>query len=393
MRAFRACLLLVALLLAARPAGAEGCAATDEGGPIVYEGDPSLKQVADRVQWVIYDPLLATDGLRLSAESDLHLGLMDLARNDIHTGYMTSIASGDFDEDGWVDLIAASDATRRITFFRNRTSENAAPDWYADPLTARTPRFAPCEPGSPQAACSTWVDDDLPLYAAVTTVAGDFDDDGHQDFVVAKICERCTYNERPCVRRMYMGNGNGTFDAPTTPFSDADIGYMDWTGTTLQALDWDGDGDLDLLAAAGTGGGGPDRDPEIRLLTNDGATPPTFAGTVLITGPTPSWRGTGTDADTSRRGFSSVTAGRFDGDDYVDLIVSGVGHDVMLYYPGRRNRTFGSPRDMSTGNASWPLSANVILGMPWDSRGLDLIAATDNWNFGCATTLCATDTT
>jgi PilC-like protein with beta-propeller domain/VCBS repeat protein len=389
----RAVLVLLALLAVALPrsAAGDGCADTDNGGPKVYQGDPGLKQVSDRVEWVLYDPLLFTAGLRIGAESDLRQGVMELARNDRHTGYVTSIAAADFDEDGWVDLIGASDNTRRVTFFKNRTSENAAPAWYSDPLSARTPRFAGCEPGRPQSACSTWIADDMSLYAAVSTVAGDFNKDGHQDFYVAKICERCGFNEKPCQWRMYLGHGDGTFDAPYVPFADGDggdeMGQLDWTGTTMQALDWDGDGDLDILVADSQS-----QPPTIRLLTNDGASPPKFASSTLpLTFPA-GWTGSGAPEDVSRRGSTTVAAGFFDADANIDVIVGSVAHDTLLYFPGKRNKSFAAARDIQPGNVAWPLSAEAVLGIPWDSRGLDLIAVTDNWNYGCATTLCATDT-
>jgi len=393
-RRISALLGAIAILGAPRVSSAGLCDAdTVTGGPKVFTGDPDLKQVADRGQWIIYDPLLVTPGLRIAAESDLRQGSMQLATNDQHTGYLTSIAAGDFDEDGWVDLIAASDATRRVMFMRNRTAENAAPAWYATPLAARTPRFVGCQPGVPQANCSTFIADDLPLYAAVSTVAGDFDNDGHQDFVVMKICERCTFNEKPCIRRMYLGSGDGTFAPHYTPFSDTDVGELDWTGTTMQAADWDGDGWLDILVAEARDTDGlSDAEPRVLLLTNDGTAKPMFKPSVLITGPA-AWKGSGADDDISRRGFTTVAGGLFDADEYADIIVGSVAHDVLLYYPGMRNGTFDTPRNINPGNVNWPLSANAILGMPWDSRGLDLIVATDNWNYGCATTMCATDTT
>src|SRR5688572_24689875 len=49
-------------------------------------------------------------------------------------------AAADFDKDGWTDMVVGSSGDAFLRFYKNRTYENAAPNW-SDPTRIRTPKF------------------------------------------------------------------------------------------------------------------------------------------------------------------------------------------------------------------------------------------------------------
>jgi len=129
----------------------------------------------------------------------------------IGSGPSYSIATGDFNDDGILDIAALGDATTISVLLGKGDGSFAAPTTYPA--------------GS------------SPVYIAT----GDFNGDGQMDLVV-------TVDEAISV---LLGNGDGTFQAPQT-FALPDSAYVAPASALLAVADLDGDGNLDVVVGIGT---------------------------------------------------------------------------------------------------------------------------------------------
>jgi len=138
---------------------------------------------------------------------------------------------------------------------------------------------------------------------------GDFNGDGKLDVVMATD----TYATNGAA--VYLGNGDGTFQSP--------VGYETASSSiSVEVADFNGDGKLDL--AVGTAAG-----VSILLGNGDGTFQPH------------------TDYDTAIRVFG-LTSGDFNGDGKLDLAVTNLDSKQVAIMLGNGDGTFQSPQDFGT---------------------------------------------
>ena len=175
------------------------------------------------VAWGDYDndgnPDLLLTG---STSSSYDVLIANLYRNDGHGGltnigaglpgmYNSSIAWGDYDRDGRLDiLMSGTTITGAVTLIFHNDGGGVFHDIGAG----------------------------LPPTANGTAAWGDFDNDGYLDILLTAIPTGGTFD--PYVSRVYRNNGNGTFTGQDLPFSG-------WYGDRGAWADYDNDGDLDIM--------------------------------------------------------------------------------------------------------------------------------------------------
>ena len=207
--------------------GEEGC---PETSPAASHVGATLQQFAgDSNAGIVFDNI--TSALQLKrAGGQFEPTVLPV------TDTFNSAVAGDFDEDGWTDLVVGRDNNRFLRFYKNRTYENPAPDWYAVPIQTRTPKFVRTHDIAGSQSRTGWM----------SFAAGDFDGDGHLDLFY-------TRNGNPIhsyvnQRHIRLGNGDGTFQAPYNATTSSSVfGYTGWQATNVVPVDWNGDGWLDFL--------------------------------------------------------------------------------------------------------------------------------------------------
>ncbi len=228
----------------------------------------------------------------------------------------TSVALGDVDGDGDLDLVAGSSSGANRLYLNNGT---AAP-WSG----------------------VTGSDITTDVLGSSAVALGDVDGDGDLDLVVGN-------SGNP--NRLYLNNGTA---APWSGVTGSDI-TTDTDNTNSVALaDVDGDGDLDLLS----GNAGLNR-----LYLNNGSTAP--------------WSGVaGSDVTTDAHDTRSVSLGDADDDGDVDLVVGNYGQTNRVYL----NNGTADPWGGVTGSdISADTNGTTSLGL-WDVDGdgdIDLVVGND----------------
>jgi hypothetical protein len=286
--------------------------------------------------------------------------------SDVSTDTLStySVALGDVDGDGDLDLVAGNDGANRlclnngtdspfsgvsgsdITLDTDATFSVALGDVDGDGdldlVAGNTSSFHPnrlyLNGGRPSPATG-WAGSDITADAhhSLSVALGDVDGDGDLDLVAGN-----SYK----TNRLYLNDGTAS---PFSGVSASDI-TTDTNNTYSVALgDVDGDGDLDLVVG--------NYDQANRLYLNDGSG--TFGGGSDI----------GVDTDYTR----SVALGDVDGDGDLDLVAGNWGQPNHLYL-NDGSGTFGAGSDVGSEADS---TESVALGDVDGDGDLDLVAG--NW--------------
>lgn len=253
-------------------------------------------------------------------------------RNSIgNLGY--KIGTGDFDEDGKLDIIQKTNGTAYTVFAGNGNGTFKAGVSYSVPFTM-----------------STDTNDSPPIVE-------DYNKDGNLDFILADTTNGKVY--------LFFGNGNGTFQSPvsyaTTTASATDVYSADLNNdgyTDLVTSDSKSNGVASILIgnADGTfqaaktleGTGGSDYSVRLGDLNNDGNVDivASFTGTMKV------YLGNGSGNFQAGSTFSGTlgTLIDYDRDGFLDnAYMSG---SALLVATGKGDGTFNAGRTMATGLGS-----------------------------------------
>ena len=145
----------------------------------------------------------------------------DAALAGTQFGPALGVVAADYDNDGWMDIYVANDATENILWINQRDG------------TFRD-----------EALLAGAALNDMGLAEASMGVdAGDFDNDGDEDLFMTHITSEGN--------NLYVNDGAGGFADRSTP-SGLGAGSLPYTGWGTTWMDYDNDGWLDLLAVNGT---------------------------------------------------------------------------------------------------------------------------------------------
>ena len=244
------------------------------------------------------------------------------------TGAPISVAVGDMDGDGDIDIVSANQSTNNVTIYY-QSSPGVFPNGQIVALGG---------PGITDGACSVAV--------------GDIDGDGKLDIA----CADRTGNNLT----VFLQSSNGGF-ASTPTFTLAASGAP-IQPTHVELADVNDDGALDLVSSNGG------NDLSIFVYQPDAAQ---FASEPIVIGQggslsSPSW----------------VTTGDFDGDGRIDLAATNAGANNVAVFQQLGGSSYASPAaDLVLGNALSTTNPNAIAIADIDGDGdLDIVSANQGGN-------------
>ncbi len=345
-------------------------ACPESSSPTAQNGDVLKGFAASNAQGVIYDD--TSTALKLQKQAGLFK-----ATNFSVSSKVVGICSGDFDGDGWVDFIGASDGGADLAYYRNITFENqqfpTLPNW-DDPDYRTTPKFATpyylehnCrgENGHPSSgiACST-------SGGGLTISCADFNQDGNMDFFYARSRSLNTsniYTSTTTRADIFLGRGDGTFDTRYRGISNlSSLNYLSWS-TDSTPYDYNGDSYPDLVVGHSTSNS--QSDVHVYVSDGDSRQPKLVRGEKLVGG-----------SSLGKRGALASTFGDMNGDGNPDLVVSGPTEASIWFYEGLAGGGLSNTRSNITG--AWSGGATTVVAGDFSQDGkTDILLASDNWNY------------
>jgi hypothetical protein len=288
--------------------------------------------------------------------------------------WVNTVTAGDFDLDGWPDLIGSSSSYSNVlVVIRNMGGEGQIGNF----------------------KITYWIDgcqgdqNDWPIKgvggAAIDNsghmwlTSADYDKDGDIDFCFMVGKENDYKIKRIWIYENHLIDKNG--GGGTLYFTKVDrtqafvekIAGIAWTATMMQSIDYDKDGDIDIVTGTSAG--------LVIMLknTNNGhVNEGTFVPSQLVT-IIPAW--------TLKRGVNTLSAADFDLDGDLDIICGSVTAKELRYYKndGTGNYKVYKQYQDNDGNLKdneYDGAATVSLCYDFDKDGdVDVVIGTDNWNY------------
>jgi hypothetical protein len=288
--------------------------------------------------------------------------------------WINTVATADFDLDGWPDYIGSSSSySNALAYVRNLGGLGQVG-------TFEVALWIDGSQGDP----SGW-----PIRgvggAALDTeghcgmTSGDYDGDGDFDFffITSTTSGSLAPKRIWLYRNTFISGGVqtgvvGFVQTDLTSSWSAAIKGIAWSSTMMVSLDFDLDGDIDLITG--------NKDGEVLQATNTGSG--VIDGQTFLIEPEPLFT-----TGWTMRGVSTVSVADFDGTGSLDIIVGSVSYDALQYYQndGNGHMTFFesySDPDHILANDLYDGAATVSLAGDFDMDGdFDLIVGTDNWNY------------
>lgn len=356
----------LAVLAAAPVARAQTCPQTST---TVTHGAVELEQFANASPGgVVWDAIATDVELQKSAGSvsgELAVPIYDVGGTPILPVYSAQPAVGcaaDFSEDGYDDYVGATTDGIYVGFWRNDTKDNlpGSPDW-TNPAFHLDPKFT----------FTGWFESNFYNYGAggSATSCGDFNGDGHADFLM--ILEYGGAGNVPYRADLFLGHGDGTFDAAYPISGD----LSDFVGlrrdSMAYAVDYNNDGHLDFLLPTRKGATATGR---VQVFLSSGGASPTFSPGALLVD----------DIPVGGYGASAVTYVDYNRDGVRDLAVGGIAYRGVVLYYGLAGGGFDVPLALT--DTRWPLGANtgvqVLIGGDFDLDGYNDLLVGTNLNGG-----------
>jgi len=298
--------------------------------------------------------------------------------------WINTIASGDFDNDGWTDFVGSSSSySNALVFLRNLGGEGLVGSFgITHCIDGTVCNLYPASSPPTQGVKGAPIDGSG--HSALTS--GDYDGDGDLDFFFI-----VSQDNPPnfTIKRMWLyvnqltESGSLSFvqvnkTADGTWLST--IKGIAWSTTMMASLDFDKDGDPDIVMGNKAG--------EVIKINNRNLTRAISAVnkwnfSTLLTGAQTGW------SSSSNRGVSTLSIGDFDYDTDLDLFLGSVSYPEMQYWKNDGTGNFGtSPYKTymdatgDTYNNYYDGAATVSIANDFDKDGdVDIMVGTDNWNY------------
>ncbi len=261
--------------------------------------------------------------------------------------------AGDFNGDGWDDIVGADVNFGNLRLYQNRTFESPAG-------VPRTPKFI-----TPTALVNpTYRIESNHAHSGMGTIAcNDVNKDGHLDFILVR-CDDGTECSTPNRAVIFRGRGNGTFETPISLIDGNNLlARLDLGGTRFAFLDHNGDGRKDLVAGVRTTALEGGR-VVVYLNENDPSGDFDDDPVVLLT-----------SAGFGDAGPNAIAVADFTGDALPDLAAGGVSAAFVRLYPGLSGGGFSPTYQTLPGFTGGALA---LLAGDFNNDGrVDLVASTD----------------
>ncbi len=289
--------------------------------------------------------------------------------------WVNTVASGDFDGDGWDEFVASSsEFCNALAFIDNfgptHVNNFGITAWIDGSVGPVFPAS-----GNPTRGINNTALDTQGGHAGMTS--GDYDGDGDIDFLYVVSSRQAGNEGEPkqiwLYRNMLHENGSMSFQRTnlTASLSSAIVGDL-WSANFLQSIDFDGDNDVDIVMGNRAG--------NVILWRNSGAAQ-VGASTFQVENPpliVTGWGG---------RGVSTLVVADLDHVNGPDIVVGSVSYPDLLYYQNDGTGHFALFDTIGggTGSAADPLfpgACTVLLANDFNQDGwIEIIAGCDNWNY------------
>ena len=341
---------------------ASGDAPCPESAPPTSHGGAELEGFADeRGEGVVFDD--AASHLELHREGGNFRGQITALQDEFNAA-----VAGDFNNNGWPDMVVGSSTSSFIRFYANRTYENPEPNW-SDPDDIREPKFIrehDIEPPGGSNGQHTYL------------AAGDFNQNGNLDFFYYRNQQGGEGHAHLLMQRIYLGNGDGTFQAPYDATENAaDFGYMNWTSTNSVVTDWNGNGWPDILF--GTKLGTSDDTGAVLVFLNDCPDVATSPPTPCSRNPRFKPQTVMTGLNLGNRGANAIQFADFTHNGIKDLLLGSPSYHGIRLYPGLEGGGF--EEDYQVIDSIGAVSLFLVADFNLNGR-VDFVYSTDNWNYG-----------